>query len=364
MDNQTLNSQIIDKLELLRKKYLWNLAIIIFSVIVVIGYLWIYSFNMQLLIWSIIMCGSGIVLALIHYGEDYRKKLKKDFLPNIMSLVEHFKMSNKAISLELLRNSCLFAVADVLDSETCLSGIYNNVKIDIISAKVLEYSQKVNIFNNRYNTSNFFQVFKGVIIIFNIKENAVPLTMITTKNDNSIIFQSRVLLIYLFFIPAIILAIICLLLFVVDSYIERCIISFFALLILFYGVYAFASKYMNAKKNRFFDLKKDRLKIDDARFENKYKVYSLDKVQGLSLVTHDFIKSLNNMGLAFGTSNIKCSFFDDKVMLAIPNGKNIFEYGNLFTSLKNPQRIQTFFKRLTGIIKMAECLNSENDNMR
>ena len=362
MDNQTLNSQIIDNLELLRKKYLWNLAIIIFSAIAVIVYLWIYSSNTHLLIWSIIMGVSGIALALIHYEQDYRKKLKKDFLPSIMRLVEHFKMSNKEISLELLRNSCLFAVVDVLDSDSCLSGIYNNVKIDIISAKILEYSQIVNTFNS-YSTSNFFQVFKGVIIIFNIKGNTVPLTMITTKNDNSIIFQSRVLLIYLFFIPAIILAIICLLLFVVDSYIERCIISFFALLILFYGVYAYASKYMNAKKSRFFDLKKDRLKIDDARFENKYNVYSLDKVQGLSLVTHDFIKSLNNMGLAFGTSNIKCSFFDDKVMLAIPNGKNIFEYGNLFTSLKNPQRIQTFFKRLTSIIKMAECLNSENDNM-
>lgn len=363
MDNQTLNSQIIENLELLRKKYLWNLAIIIFSVIVVIVYLWIYSFNMQLLIWSIIMGGSGIVLALIHYGQDYRKNLKEDFLSSIMRLVDNFKLSNKEISLEILKNSCLFAVADVLDSDSCLSGIYNNVKIDIISAKVLEYSQKVNTFN-RYNTSNFFQVFKGVIIIFNIKENAVPLTMITTKNDNSIIFQSRVLLIYLFFIPVITLAIICLLLFVVDSYIERCIISFFALLILFYGVYAFASKYMNAKKNRFFDLKKDRLKIDDARFENKYKVYTLDKIQGLRLITNDFIKNLNNLGSIFGTSKIKCSFFDDKVMLAIPNGKNIFEYGNLFTSLKNPQRIQTFFKRLTGIIKMAECLNSENDNMR
>ena len=49
-----------------------------------------------------------------------------------------------------------------------------------------------------------------------------------------------------------------------------------------------------------------------------------------------------------------CSFFEDKVMFAISTSKDLFEIGNLFTPLENPEKILDFYKQITAIPEMID----------
>ena len=57
-----------------------------------------------------------------------------------------------------------------------------------------------------------------------------------------------------------------------------------------------------------------------------------------------------NFTTAFGTDKAKCSFYDDKIMIAISTKKDLFEFGNLF----KPVSKDKFYEELNSIIEMID----------
>lgn len=97
-----------------------------------------------------------------------------------------------------------------------------------------------------------------------------------------------------------------------------------------------------------------KMNLEDLKFNNMFVSYSSDQVEGRYLITPAFMERLLNLQTAFGTKNIKCSFYDDKFMVAIETKKDLFEIGNLHTSLKDLTMINEMYDQLSSIYKMID----------
>ena len=53
---------------------------------------------------------------------------------------------------------------------------------------------------------------------------------------------------------------------------------------------------------------------------------------------------------------LKCSFFDDKIMFAIPVKKDLFELGSLFRTLSSNKPVEAFYEEINSIHQMIEHL--------
>ena len=96
------------------------------------------------------------------------------------------------------------------------------------------------------------------------------------------------------------------------------------------------------------------VKLEDPEFSRKYVAYSSDQVEGRYLITPAFMERFKNIQTAFGTKQVKCSFFDNSLMLAISTGKNVFELGNLYTPLNTTKHMDEFFDELLSILVLVD----------
>ena len=78
-------------------------------------------------------------------------------------------------------------------------------------------------------------------------------------------------------------------------------------------------------------------------------------------MTATFIERFLGVGKAFNNNRIQCSFVDDKLIVAIPTGKDSFEISSLFTFLYNPKRINVFFEQIASILVLVDYFKLDND---
>ena len=98
----------------------------------------------------------------------------------------------------------------------------------------------------------------------------------------------------------------------------------------------------------------NKINMEDVEFCRKFDVYSSDEVEARYLATPAFIERFQSLKTVFGAKKIKCAFYEDKVMFAISTSKDLFEIGNLFTPLENPEKILNFYKQITAIPEMID----------
>jgi hypothetical protein len=66
------------------------------------------------------------------------------------------------------------------------------------------------------------------------------------------------------------------------------------------------------------------------------------------------MEKLYNLKTVFGAKNIKCSFFDDNLMIAIDTQRDLFELGSLFKPIKDTVSIERFYDEITAIFDMID----------
>ena len=64
-----------------------------------------------------------------------------------------------------------------------------------------------------------------------------------------------------------------------------------------------------------------------------------------------------NLEVAFESQKAKCSFYDNKIMLAISTNKNLFEIGYLNKSLLEPKNFKNLFNEMNAIYDIIEYFN-------
>lgn len=106
------------------------------------------------------------------------------------------------------------------------------------------------------------------------------------------------------------------------------------------------------------------VKLEDLSFEKNFNVYTKDQIEARYLLTTAFMERLKNIETAFGTKQIKCSFFDDNIIFAISTKKDLFELCSLFRPFSDTRYIENFYDEIISIQKLIDHFKlSENTGL-
>lgn len=115
--------------------------------------------------------------------------------------------------------------------------------------------------------------------------------------------------------------------------------------------------YKSAVKEELINFKGiQKLILEDVNFSKYYQAYSYDQVEGRYLITSAFIDRFKYLGEVFNTKNLRCSFVNNNLVIAIESKKDVFEISGLYTSLKNPKHIDKFVDQIVAILLVADYL--------
>lgn len=123
----------------------------------------------------------------------------------------------------------------------------------------------------------------------------------------------------------------------------------------FQGHTFFLNKSFNTKKITINRKKYENIKLESVDFMNKYDVYSTDQIEARYILTTAMIDRLEHLKLAFRANNIRGSFKDKKLILAIDTGKDMFAMGNDFEE-SNLQTFRDLFDEIISIMKIIDQL--------
>ena len=96
------------------------------------------------------------------------------------------------------------------------------------------------------------------------------------------------------------------------------------------------------------------VKLEDNIFEKRFNVYTQDQVEARYLLTPTFMERYKSLETAFGTKKIKCAFFEDQIMFAIPTKDDLFELGSLYTKQSSRKAVGKFYDELKSVQEMID----------
>ena len=236
--------------------------------------------------------------------------------------------SKVGLDTDVLNRSALFGnfTNRMIDDE--FKGSHNGINFEISETHMWYHSGRAAI-----------NVFKGIIIQFDSNKKVLNRTMVSTKGDltrKNTIWITAILFFMIFL-----------------NTIETCIRSKSV-----FPIYFLITVVLIVLLINLFVRKKeealDRVTLEDTKFNERFDVYSSDQVEARYLVTPSFMERLNKIQTAFGTRKVKCSFFDNKFMIAISTKKDLFEIGKINNSLKDSNNIEAFHNEMTSIYDMID----------
>ena len=101
---------------------------------------------------------------------------------------------------------------------------------------------------------------------------------------------------------------------------------------------------------------KDLVRMEDPDFENHFQVYSSDQVEARYLLSTTMMRRILSLRNAWKGANIRISFVDSMVNVAIPLKGNFFE-PRLQESLHGSSQIQRVAEELKSCFDLVEDLN-------
>ena len=265
----------------------------------------------------------------------YIVELKKNCLPVILKYFGDISWCNneKIISNGELNQSGLFANYNrrIVDDE--FKGSYNGVKFKICETNMCYES-------GSGKSRMVIPVFQGIIFSFDLNKTIQNRTIVSTKGD---LTQKNTYWIYIlpFLFPLVQI--------MMQAFEGISIITVFSI-ILILCVCVFLYLLMRKKQTKPLD----KVYLEDPKFNSKFDVYSSDQIEARFWVTPAFMERFQNLKTVFNAKKAKCSFYDNKIMIAIDTNKNVFEIGELYKSLENPETIRTFCKEVSSINELID----------
>ena len=194
------------------------------------------------------------------------------------------------------------------------------------------------------------KIFTGIVLQFDLSKFN-KLVTVSTKGDltpkSSTYIKTYIL--YLIFTLCVICA--TFFAFIYGTY-STCWLFTSSLALIFLAIYFVPKKQSD-------NLKLEKINLEDVEFNKKFEAYAQDQIEGRCLITPAFMEKFLNLKTVFGAKNIKCSFFDNKVMFAISTSKNLFEIGSLNKSLLDFETFENFYKEISTIYEIIDYFKLE-----
>lgn len=286
-------------------------------------------------------------------NKEFKTFLKGKCKTQILKTFNLTSLKDQAFPDDILKKSNLFPLYNSKEIDDIMEGCYKDTNFTIEETKLISKRQK-----------GEYDVFKGVIIAFKANKKIASETLITSKGDKNIRNYPATLnsaFIYIIIGFSIICAVAPIYLTIKDllfstsvnstSYLPNILLTFcmqFIIPTIF--VIAFIIYIYNQRK------KMQNVNLEDTNFEKQFDVYTRDQIEARYLLTPTFMERLKSLNTSFGTKGIKCSFFDEYIMFAIPTKKDLFELGSLYKSLNSNKLVEVFYDELHSIQEMIDHL--------
>ena len=339
-------------------KYMWLISLSASALVGFLIYTTVAMCKMNIPYW-LNQCSAFIFTALIATvacsiifrlkdEKSFFENLKSEWFPKILETFGKVNWSNnkKVIADNELEASQLFATFNIRTTDDEFCGTYNDIDF-----KVCETSLTYESGSGKNRTC--INVFKGIVLKFQVDKNVNTHTMVSTKGDltardNKWIGIISVLssIVFLFkgfietgdcthlIIPAIV------------------ILFFIGLLIwIFIKIGPDFFKFMLQGSD---DKKMEKIILEDVKFGKKYHVYSQDQVEARVIVTPAFMEKFLNLKTAYGAKNAKCAFYGKTAMFAISTDKNLFEIGSLDKTLLAPETFKNLYNEIAAIYDIID----------
>ena len=293
------------------------------------------------------------------YDKDFKQYLKRKCNALILKKFNLDTIRGIAFSNDILRKSNLFSSYSYQEPDDVICGCYDDVNYKIVETKLVAKTSKSSI-----------DVFSGVIISFPTNKFFKTETLVTSKGDENIRnYQTNLkfaikLMLFGSFILAVLLALVFLFFDVksmldsgasIESIIMKFasdydlwIVSTLEIVLPLIIILCIAIPLNRQRK------KMQEAKLEDIDFDNRFNVYTKDQVEARYLLTPSFMERLKSVETSFGTKGIKCSFFEDTIMLAIPTNKDLFELGSLYCPIQKSKEIAKTYDQIKSIQNMIK----------
>lgn len=261
-----------------------------------------------------------------------KNKIKQTFIPKIIQTIGeiHWNTGNTIISDTIIEKSKLFESYNVRSNDDTFEGKYNGIEFKVSETNLSSESGSGD--DHRVST-----VFNGILILIDSNKETKAHTIIETrvetikKTIKEISLSVLILWISILSIGN----------GIHTNNITALVVGIVLPLVIILFIFP---------KNQMMSMN-----LEDPDFNKKYIVTTEDQVEGRYLITTGFMDRFKNLQTAFGTKNIKCAFFDNKIMFALHTNKDFFELsGGLFHSLKHPKRVKSFYEETTAIYDIID----------
>jgi len=273
-------------------------------------------------------------------NDDFRENIKRKTIKNILKTFGNITRKRNLINIAELQISELFG-SDInyQEIDDSFAGMYNGVEFFIIETKIA---------NDRKDCGFDF---KGIILVFDCSKKIKNKTLVVQKRY---FYCSEKTLVLIDKIISVMVSVFLILLGLFFCVSGGDIIGYIlGLGLLVMGILSSLLIVFRPKSITRETLIK--MPLEDPEFERKYNAYSSDQIEGRYLLTTAFMERFKNLHTAFGSKRAKCSFYNgNKLMIAIPTNKNLFEIGNLFSPVNNTRHINTFLKEIQAVYKMID----------
>ena len=261
-----------------------------------------------------------------------KNKIKQTFIPKIIQTLGeiHWNTDETIISDTILEKSKLFGDYNIRSNDDTFEGKYNGIEFKV-SETNLSYE------SGSGDKRTVSTVFNGIIILIDSNKETKAHTIIETKVKaiQKIIKKISLSVLILWF------SILSIGNGIHTNNITALVVGIVLPLVIILFIFP---------KNQMMSMK-----LEDSDFNKKYIVTTEDQIEGRYLITTGFMDRFKNLQTAFGTKNIKCAFFDNKVMFALHTNKDFFELSEgLFHSLKHPKRVKSFYEETTAIYDIID----------
>ena len=273
------------------------------------------------------------------FNKAFTTKIKKEKIRNLIKNfgeIEWYGKSSYSKYLDNLNKSGLFPDFGEVNIDDEFYGTYNGVDFVCSEVKLIEVA-KTNRSDSVRGT-----VFKGVILKFKTNKYTKDKVIISSKNsfvqkedglrNLTDVFAAAALIFVILFISAGLA--------ILNIYLG---VGFVVL-----GVVLCIIALKNNMKHV------EKVVLEDPKFMEKYKLYSTDQVEARYLITTAFMERFYNLKTAFGAKEVKCSFVEEYLIIAISSEIDLFEIGDLFKSFNDKQCIKQFFEQLQAIHNMID----------
>lgn len=99
-----------------------------------------------------------------------------------------------------------------------------------------------------------------------------------------------------------------------------------------------------------------KVELEDVEFNKKFLIYSTDQVEARYLLTTGFMDRFKNIAMAYKSSRIFCSFYDEYLYIAPYTKEDVFSLFGLTKPLTDIRPYNIMFEQVASVLSMVDYL--------